>query len=243
MTKTYINRFKLIYAILDNSGRSLDHKELLSTVDRHQIFKKLEKSNPEMKEFGKFIITEQSLEEENWSLLTEKEKTGILKLYEKIKKSADLADVIVKLLEVKNRYPGVPAIYNYLGIAYERSGKQEQYYDVLIETHERFPDYIFGKISLAEYYLNKNEYKKIPVLFGSRFEITAHFPEGTEIYHISAVRGFYFVTGRYFAKIGKLEMAYRSYFLLSDLDPDHETTEILGKEIFAYELDDFARKL
>jgi len=36
--------------------------------------------------------------------------------------------------------------------------------------------------------------------------------------------------------IGKIEMAYKSYFLLGDMNIDHKTTEILGQEIIAYEL-------
>jgi tetratricopeptide (TPR) repeat protein len=243
MTMGYINRFKLIQAVFNNEGKGLDHKELLETVDRDQIKKKIEKRNPEIIRTGKFYVTEQPVEEKNWSLLTKKEKSRILNLYEKIKKSANLDEVIVKLTEEKNKYPDVPTIYNYLGIAYERSGKSAQYYDMLIETSKKFPDYIFGKISLAEYYINENKYKKIPVLLGNKFEITEHFPDGTEIYHISAVRGFYYITGRYFVKIGKLEMAYKSYFLLSDLDGDHETTDILGQELLAYEMNEFAEKM
>ena len=246
MTRGYINRFKLIQAVIINEeegGEGLDHKELLATVDREQIFRKLAKSSPEIEETGKFCITDQPVEEKNWSLLSKKEKSRILNLYEKLKKSDNLDEVIVKLIEEKNKYPNVPTIYNYLGIAYARSGKSAQYYDILIETNKKFPDYIFGKISLAEYHISVNKYKKIPVLFGNKFEITEHFPEGTEIYHISAVRGFYYITGRYFVKIGKLEMAYKSYFLLSDLDRDHEITDILGRELLAYEMNEFAKKM
>ena len=32
----------------------------------------------------------------------------------------------------------------------------KKYIDVLFETREKFPDYLFGKISLAEYYLSLN---------------------------------------------------------------------------------------
>ncbi|MEX2411669.1 MAG: hypothetical protein WD607_09950 [Candidatus Paceibacterota bacterium] len=242
-TRGYINRFQLIQAILKNENEGFDHKELLATVDRDQVFRKLEKINPEIKNTGKFYITDQPIEEKNWSLLSKKEKSRILKLYEKIKKSANLVEVIVKLTKEKNKYPNIPTIYNYLGIAYERSGKSAQYYDVLIETTKRFPDYIFGKISLAEYYIRENKFRKIPEIFENKFEITAHFPEGTEVYHISAVRGFYYVTGRYFVNVGKLEMAYKSYFLLSDLDINHETTDILGYELLAYEINEFAGKM
>ncbi|MEX2428418.1 MAG: hypothetical protein WD577_09265, partial [Bacteroidales bacterium] len=58
-----------------------------------------------------------------------------------------------------------------------------------------------------------------------------------------AVRGFYYITGRYFVKIGKLEMAYKSYFLLCDLDSNHEIADILGQELLAHEMNEFAKKL
>jgi len=232
----YINKYELIKAISTKEGEYLDHKQLISTVDRNQIIKKINKTNPELVKFDKFYITEEPVEEKNWSLLKKNEKKKIIRLAEKLKKSLNLDKVINKLIEYKSLYPNIPAIYNYLGIAYERTNQTKKYYDTLIETIEKFPDYLFGKISLSEYYLNTGKYKKISKVFDNKFEITQHFPMNTNVFHISAVRGFYYVTGRYFVHTGKIERAYKSYFLLSDLDPDHQTTEILGKEIMAYEL-------
>lgn len=238
----YINQFELLKAI-NRDGEYLDHKKLISTVNRGQIIDKIEKVNPDIIKYGKFYITELPVEEEKWGLLKKSEKKKILKLNEKIKKSLNLDKVIKELIEYKTKYPNIPTIYNYLGIAYERSGQTKNYYDILIETRKKFPGYLFGKISLSEYYLNNNKYKKISDLLDNKFEITQHFPAGTDIYHISAVRGFYYVTGRYFVKIGKIEMAYKSYFLLSDLNIDHKTTEILGQEIIAYELFGLTRNI
>ena len=239
----YINQYELIKAMLNDNGKRLDHKRLLSTVNRHQIRKKTEKNNPELIKAGKFYITDSQVEEKNWSLIPKIEKKKILRLYKYIKKSMNLDNVIKKLVKYKSKYPNVPTIYNYLGIAFEKAYQTRNYYETLIETKEKFPDYIFGKISLSEYYLNNNEYKKIPDLLDNKFEITQHFPIGTDVYHISAVRGFYYVTGRYFTKVGKIEMAYKSYFLLNDLDIDHKTTEILGQEIIAYELHGLKRNI
>ena len=110
--------------------------------------------------------------------------------------------------------------------------QQKKYLRILFETREKFPDYLHGKISLAEYYLSDN-----------KFEITQHFPVGTEVFHLSAVRGFYYITGRYFAKVGKIELAYKSYFLLSDLDIDAQATRILGYEIIGYEIRGLRKKM
>jgi len=239
----YINQFELIKAILDHKSGYLDYKALISTVNRDQIMKRIEKTNPELKGIGSFFITEEPIEEENWSKLPKRDKKRILRLNEKIKKSEDLAIVIKDLLGYKLKYPDVPTIYNYLGIAYERASKQKNYLRVLIETRKKFPDYIFGKISLAEYYLSANRYKKIPALLDNKFEITQHFPTGTEAFHISAVRGFYYITGWYFALVGKIELAYKSYFLLSDLDKDYPTNEILANAIINYEIAGLRRKM
>ncbi|MCK5136296.1 MAG: hypothetical protein KAR19_10960 [Bacteroidales bacterium] len=44
-------------------------------------------------------------------------------------------------------------------------------------------------------------------------------------------------------RIEKIELAYKSYFLLSDLDIDEQTTKLLGYEIIGYEMGGLRRKL
>lgn len=237
----YINEFALIKAIMD--GVNLDQAQLISTVDRQKVLNKIYKSEPKLQDIGKFYITNNPIEEENWSKIPRKDKKKILKLNSNLNKSVNLEKVILELTNYKEKFHNVPAIYNYLTIAYHNANRTKEYYESLIETVEKFPDYLFGKISLSEYYLNKGEFAKIPRLLANKFEITQHFPSDTDIFHISAVRGFYFITGRYFAKTGKIEMAYKSYFLLSDLDNNHQTTEILGQEILSYELSFYNKKL
>jgi len=225
------------------SGGHLDQAQLISTVDRQKVLNKTYKNKPELQDIGKFYITDNPLEEEKWSKLPGKDKKRILNLNSKLKKSKNIDKTIIELTKYKLKYPNVPTIYNYLSIAYNNANQTKEYYESLIETIDKFPDYVFGKISLSEYYLSNNEFTKIPHLLNNRFEITQHFPPGTEVFHISAVRGFYYITGRYFAKAGKIEMAYKSYFLLSDLDDAHQATNILGDEILSYEIGCFSKGL
>jgi tetratricopeptide (TPR) repeat protein len=229
--------------VFDQESGDLDYKELLSTVNRDQVFKRIEKTYPEMVGTGKFLVTEDTIEEENWSRLPEKEKRKISSLAEKAKKSEDLKTVIRDLLSYKQNYPDVPAIYNYLGIAYQKAHQLKDSYRILVETREKFPDYLFGKLSMAEYYLSINRFRKIPGLLENKFEITQHHPEGTEAFHISEVRAFYCITGLYFAKVGKIELAYKSYFLLSDLDINAQVTSLLGHQIIGYESNGLRKKM
>ena len=99
-----------------------------------------------------------------------------------------------------------------------------KYYSTLVETREKFPDYLFGRISMAEYYLSKEEFRKIPGLLDNKFEITQHYPKETEAFHISAVRSFYYITG------------------LSDLDIDAESTSLHGHQIIGYEIEGLRMK-
>ena len=234
---SYINSFELMLTLLKDPV--LNQSELLSKVNRQEVLSKIYKKEPELKNISKFYITENPIEEEKWSKLPGRDKKKILKLYSNIKKSIDLERVISELTNYKEKYPDVPTIYNYLSIAYNYADQTDNYYESLIETVEKFPAYIFGKISLSEYYLNNSEFNKIPGLLDNKYEITQHYPSGTDLFHISAVRGFYYITGRYFVKARKIEKAYKSYFLLSDLDEDHQTTELLGGEILNYEINAF----
>jgi hypothetical protein len=239
----YISKYKLISAINNNSDGLPDRKELLCTVDRNRIFKKIKTKYSDSNIIDDFFITEESIEEEHWAKLPDQVKKKLSKLNSQLKRGRKVEYVAKALEAFKLKYPRVPAIYNYLGIAYQRAGQEKKYIDVLFETREKFPDYLFGKISLAEYYLSLDGgYKEIPALFDKKYEITQHFPSGTSCFHLSEARSFYYVTGRYFALAGNIEMAYKSYFLLSDLDINHITTETLGQEIIAYELSILYRK-
>jgi len=133
----YLSRFALTEAIL--SGVPPDRVQLFSTVNRQQILDKIYKHKPELREIGKFHITDDPVEEENWSKLPGKDKKKLLKLNTKVKKSIHLDKVIKELTNYKAKYPNVPTIYNYLAIAYNYVNKTKEYYECLIETVEKFP--------------------------------------------------------------------------------------------------------
>ena len=105
----YLNRFALIEAIL--SGVPPDRVQLFSTVNRQQIFNRINKYKPELREIGKFNITDNPVEEENWSKMSGKDKKKILKLNTKVRKSINLDKVIKELTNYRVKYPNVPTIY------------------------------------------------------------------------------------------------------------------------------------
>ena len=229
----YINILDLLTEITSNG--EIDPRKILSKVNRQKIIDYVSKNEKELLEPKPIFITNETMEEENWSKMTEKDKEKILKAYSLIHTSTE--KVVNELLEFKRKYPKVPAIFNYLSLGYSLLNEEEKLFSILLETLEKFPNYLFGKITLSEYYLNTGNYKKVPALLDNKFQIAMHYPPNTEVFHISEVRSFYHVTGRYFAKAGKIEMAYISYFLLSDIDFEHEATKVLANEIIHNETD------
>ncbi len=239
----YINGFELLKFMLSEEIKNNNFKKLLSTVDKEKIFRKVDEYFPDTKKYRSFFITNSPIEEENLAKLKESEKDIILNLNPNISRHTMKPDEIIgKLLALKAKYPNVPMIYNYLGNAYGINGQEKEAYDIFSETVKKFPNYIFGKTALAEYYLNTNNCKKAADVFDNKFEITQHFPPETDTFHVSEVRAFYYTVGKFFANINKIEMTYKSYFLLSEVEPDHDVTKMLGFEIIAYEVSEFTKK-
>jgi len=232
MPKSYINQFELIKAL--RHGEAVNFGELLSTVNRQVVLSKVRKSTTDLSYPERILITEYAVEEENWSKMKEKDKDRIIELYAKLRQKPE--KVVEELQAFQRNYPNVPAIYNYLSLCYQLTKQKEKYITIIFETAEKFPDYLFGKIALSEHYLNDGHYRKIPSLFENKFEIVQHFPPGTKVFHVSAVRSFYYTIGRYFVKAGKIEMAYKCWFLLYDLDKKNNMTAHLGEEIVLYEI-------
>ncbi len=80
---------------------------------------------------------------------------------------------IKKLIE---KYPNVTSVYNHLHVAYLYSGKMAKAKEVQLLINEKFPDYLFGKISFAEQALNNKEYDRIPEILGKRLKLEELYP-------------------------------------------------------------------
>ncbi len=234
---SYINRFKLIQEALN--GNKLDSKELLDAVDKQAVINSVKKSKDGLPE--PFRYTDAPIEEENFAKLPRKEKRELLKIFKKTPKFPEKE--LSKLIKLKEKFSNVPAIYNYICSAYAHSNQNKKYFKAVTETYHKFPNYLFGKTALAEYYINKDEHKRIPKILDGKFEIYMHYPPTKEIFHISEVRAFYSVTGIYYARANRIAKALFCYFTLEETAPDHNATVRLGNEIVYSEVKNMKRKM
>lgn len=125
------------------------------------------------------------------------------------------------------KYPDVPQLHNYLYIALFNSGDRMEASRVVQETVRRFPDYLFGRIALAEACLRRGEPENIPEIFGGQFDLTRMYPKRRK-FHLSEVLNFLSIVARYHHALGSREQALQAYATMGQLDSEHPSTHQVG---------------
>ncbi len=233
---SYINRLQLLNAIFRQPP---DSKVLLANVNRQKVIKTLKKTHNEIPR--SFRSTDDPIEEENFAKMRQRDKEQMWDIYEHLPETPDNA--LPTLLHLQQQYPNVPAISNYLAMAYYYTRQQTHYLIMLRETQRKFPHYLFGKIALAEYYLNEQMPQRVSHLLDQKFEIYDHYSSTVEEFHITEVQAFYSVVGRYCVQVNDLARALSCYFILDDVAPNHWATRQLGDHILQKEVDNMRQTL
>ena len=118
-----------------------------------------------------------------------------------------------------------------------------RYYNAVQDTFKKFPNYLFGKVALAEYYINYGEHQKVPKVLNHKFQIHMHYPPSVKVFHLSEVRSFHAIVGRYYLRANKINRALFCYCILADMELEHPGTKQLGDEIVFRELGDLRKKI
>ena len=204
----FVNPLRLYEGVF---SKRLDPKELLDAVDEAGVHKELERQGVRID----IVVTDSTHEEERFALLPPTVKERICDLQTAL--INETGRVVKEMEGLKSLYPDVPVIYNTLANGYSALGDRGMSRQTALEMRRRFPDYLFGKVALAECHILAKEYGSIPEPFDGKLDIRDHFPAGTQAFHYSEVRAFHSVTGVYHAATGNLARAILSYWLLSDL--------------------------
>ena len=232
---SFVNSYKLMQALV---GRErIDAKALLADVDEDKVTRALKASKDGMPKVIR--ITFEPKVEKNMAKMQDKDKKKLRKLQLQLQSAPERA--LKNLLVLRRKYPNVPAIYNYIGSAYRLLDDDESEFRTVSETVERFPLYLFGKTSMAEYYLGHKDQRKVRELFQGKFEMWQQFPD-VEFFHVSEVRSFFNVVGTYFARANNISRALFHYLVLRGIEPDHQSTFRVGNEIVIKELDNLTRR-
>jgi len=138
---------------------------------------------------------------------------------------------VPKMLSAIEKYPNNPQLKNYLSVLYGQLKMTQKMYDVNKWIIAEHPNYLFGKLNLANEHYLKKEYNKIPEVLGHEMELKSLYPN-RKTFHLNEVTSFLKSTILYYTAIENIEQAEIRYDLMKQIAPDSSDTEMMFQYIF-----------
>ena len=162
-----------------------------------------------------FEIGKDAVMDQKFLNLPEPIQQELNQIYDQMSQKA--AKHIPKLLELKQLYPRVPTIFNYLSAAYSFVDvtKQEQCIEENYQTH---PKNLFARCHYAQLCLRRNEVDKVPDIFEKKHDLKALYPRRNR-FHPAEYAAFVAMMCRYFLASGQRDKAETAYQSLRDTVP------------------------
>jgi tetratricopeptide (TPR) repeat protein len=145
-------------------------------------------------------------------------------------------EAIPRLQELKEKYPEIPMLYNWLSAAFSSDGQPKEAEAIAKENYEKHPEYLFAKLNYAEFFLKCGEAEEVSNILGGKFDLKMLYPD-RDTFHITEAVSFLSLTGRYCVATDKIESAQACYKVLMDIAPDHPATAQLMQELAPSALD------
>jgi tetratricopeptide (TPR) repeat protein len=178
---------------------------------------------------SEYEVTSEPILDRGYKRLPKKVKEAIERLHDESQRRP--REAIPELLELIEKHPDVPILYNYLSVAYSMSGQLEQSETVVRENYRRNPDYLFARLNYAEICLARGDYEKVAEILEHKFDLKLLYPKRKR-FHISEVVNFMGLVGMYFLEIGERDIAEKYYDALQQIGPDYPITKRLCKRLF-----------
>lgn len=173
-----------------------------------------------------YSITYEPIKNKDFDALPASVKKHSEKLYHKVNSAPK--EAIPDLKKLVEDYPHIPMFYNHLASAYSLLGDHRNAEKIILATYQKFPDYLFARLNYAQFCLEYGQLEKIPEILNNTFDLKMLYPTRSE-FHISEVVNFNYITGCYFARIGKMEPAKVCCNVLKQLDPESPQARQIGE--------------
>lgn len=201
-----------------------------SSSDYSEIFRRAmagysdtpEKEPPVVLHLTEFKVTWDPLPDTDMDALPEKVKDRLPILFEDLKKKPK--KIMPELRRLHARYPDYPVLANWLIMAL-RSGTptQEEEAFVLAETtFRKYPDYLFGRTTYAEFLLEQDRLDEAEeLMMGPGIFFTTLYPN-RDVFHVSEVRHWAYLCARIKILRGDPDTARTYRDMIDKLEPDSD---------------------
>jgi len=178
---------------------------------------------------SEYEITTSPIHDRQYNRLPRRLKDAIERLHDESQSQPHKA--IPELLELIEKYPNVPILYNYLGVAYTVSGQPEKAEQVVRDNYRRNPDYLFARLNYAQLFLAQGDYEKVAEILDHKFDLKMLYPKRKR-FHVSEAANFMGIVGLYFLGTGKRDAAIMYHDALKRIAPDSPITRELRHMLY-----------
>ena len=176
-----------------------------------------------------YLITDEPIKDASYRRLPQQIQEESEQLYAQVFRQPQQA--IPRLEALIERYPDVAQFHNYLAVAYSSAREYEKAEAITRTCIQKRPDYLFAKLNLAELFLQRREYAKIPAIFDHNLDLKLLYPHRDK-FHISEVVSFSGMLGLYFVRTGDRTAAEAHYGLLQKVAPREQMTKRLKRALY-----------
>ena len=142
----------------------------------------------------------------------------------------DFSDDMIAELEVAiQTYPDSTSLKNYLYTAYKATNQKLKALDYLHTIIKQHPDYVFGLLTMSEYYLTEGYPDKAASLLTEPYDVLRF--DKAEFTHISVFRGYYSLALQIEIVRKNVEKAEALHRILFDYNKNNELVKHLARRI------------
>lgn len=184
---------------------------------------------PEVLELVKYEIVWEAIEELPVRGQSDEDVEQINAIGEDVLKGEKSRKLLAEIESMIERFPEIPKLYNYKSVVLMRMKKQDEVNRSILETVERFPDYLFAKTNYCQILLEDGRVDEVDRILGGEFRIDRHLEGRTRI-HVSEFRSWNCLMVRYGIAKGNLELSASHMDMLEEIDPDHPEVAIMRRK-------------
>ncbi len=140
--------------------------------------------------------------------------------------------VINRLINLIEKYPQVEILKNYLYVAYMLRDEKEKALEIMELTTKLHPNYLFGKLNLANLCIEQGKLEEVPEILGITLELHDLYPE-RDTFHLSEITNYYKTVIRYYVSADEIEKAENKSEFLKEIAPEHPDTTDSSNFVFA----------
>jgi hypothetical protein len=129
--------------------------------------------------------------------------------------------LIKQLRSLVISHPGIPIYRNFLGTLLERTGRKKEAIDLLYETYELFPDYVYVNVSLANHMILSDQPEKALKYIGTELRLGDRF-KPRKTFHVREAELFEYACINYLLAAGRVEEAVERSLVLDSFFLDED---------------------